>query len=283
MSDGFLLGAGAATAWGLADILVTSYARRAGFLRALLVIQCFGLFFLAALAAGLGDLPTPTGSQWVLFAAMGPVAIVAYAGFYRALELGPIAIVSPIASASGALVVLLAVLVLGETVTLGQASACALVVGFVALASAEPAAARVESKSGIRLALLTTVAFAGYLLGLARLAEELGWLVPILATRAFAVALVVVLAVGSRDRPRGPLGTAGVIGCAAAGALDAVGYLAFNRGAELGEVAITGAASAAYPLIPIAWGVIALHERAAPRQFLGAAGVLAGMVLLAVA
>lgn len=283
MTEAFVLGAGAATAWGFADILVTTYVRRTGFLRTLLVIQSCSLALLTALAVALADLPHLTASQWASVVALGPLAVLAYAGFYRALELGPISIVSPIASANGALLVLLAVLVLGETVTAMQGIACALVVAFVALASSEPAAARVSAGSGIRLALVTCVAFAGYLLALARLAEELGWLMPILLTRAVAVAFLVALTAAGDERARRPLGPVGLLGCGAAGSLDALAFLAFNRGAELGEVAITGAASAAYPLIPIAWGVLALKERVAPRQLVGVGGVLLGMALLAMA
>ena len=68
--------------------------------------------------------------------------------------------------------------------------------------------------------------------------------------------------------------------CAATGALEASGYLFFNRGAEIGELAITGAAASAYPVIPIAVGLFALRERVAWHQLVGVAGVLAGMVLL---
>ncbi|HYN50012.1 MAG TPA: EamA family transporter, partial [Thermoleophilaceae bacterium] len=76
------------------------------------------------------------------------------------------------------------------------------------------------------------------------------------------------------------LGRAGVLGCAATGALEASGYLLFNRGAEIGELAITGAAVSAYPVIPIAVGLFALRERVAWHQLIGVAGVLVGMVLL---
>ena len=84
-------------------------------------------------------------------------------------------------------------------------------------------------------------------------------------------------------RPEGEsqgLGRAGVLGCAATGALEASAYLLFNRGAEIGELAITGAAVSAYPVIPIVVGLVALRERVAPHQLLGVAGVLAGMVVL---
>jgi drug/metabolite transporter (DMT)-like permease len=79
--------------------------------------------------------------------------------------------------------------------------------------------------------------------------------------------------------PRLPLGVAGVAGCAATGALEASAYLFFNRGAELGEIAITGAAVSAYP-IPILVGLFAMRERVARHQLVGVAGVLVGMVVL---
>ena len=61
---------------------------------------------------------------------------------------------------------------------------------------------------------------------------------------------------------------------------DALGYLMFNRGAELGEVAITSAAASSYPLIPILVGLIAYRERVAWYQLVGVGGVLVGMVVL---
>ena len=45
-------------------------------------------------------------------------------------------------------------------------------------------------------------------------------------------------------------------------------------------MAITSAAAAAYPVIPILVGLLALRERIAWRQLVGVAGVLCGMVVL---
>ncbi len=209
--------------------------------------------------------------------------MAAYAGFYRALELGPIAIVSPIASANGAVVVLLAVLVLGESLTAVQALGCFLVLGFIVLAAREPdgRARRTGDGSGIRLALIASVAFGGYLFALATMSDDLGWLVPILIARSVTVAIVAAVAV-ARPPPSPGVARAGigVLGCVGAGLLDASGYLVFNRGAEIGEVAITSAAASAYPVIPILVGLFALRERIAWHQLVGVAGVLCGMVVL---
>jgi drug/metabolite transporter (DMT)-like permease len=283
MSDGFVLGTLAALAWGLADVSVTYLARRIGFFRTLLFSHAAGVLLLAAMAVALGDLPGPSAGELLALVVVGGAGAAAYASFYRALELGPIAIVSPIASANGAIVVVLAVLVLGESLSSVQALGCALVLGFIVLAALEPSGARdgEEEGNGIPLALVTAAGFGAYLFGLAVLSDDLGWLVPILVARAATVTILAAAAIARPPAAAGRVGGLVLLGCAGAGMLDAAGYLAFNRGAELGEVAITSAAAAAYPVIPILVGLAALREHVAWHQLVGVAGVLGGMVVLA--
>jgi drug/metabolite transporter (DMT)-like permease len=281
MDDGFVLGTLAAVSWGVADVLVTYLSRRAGFLRPLLFTQVFGVGLLVIIAIGVSDLPAPSAAQVLALVGLGPMAVAAYAGFYRALELGPIAIVSPIASTNGVVVVLLAVIVLGESLTGLQALGSLLVLGFIVLAALEPKAEIAEgSGTGIRLALVASAAFGGYLFCLATISEDLGWLVPVLVARTATVAIVAAVAVKWLPPRDVSLGPVWVIGCLGAGLLDAAGYLAFNRGGEIGEVAITSAAAASYPVIPILVGLLALRERVAWHQLVGVAGVLCGMVVL---
>jgi drug/metabolite transporter (DMT)-like permease len=283
VNNGFLLGASAALVWGLTDILVVHSARRVGVVRSLLAVQGSGVLLLALLAVLLGVDLSVSGGQWAAIAALGAVSVGAYLGFYKALELGPIAIVSPIASSNGAMIVVLAVIVLGESLTAGQTVGIALVLTFIVLASVEPTAERLSGTSGIRLALAATVVFGLYLFFLTTLADDLGWLLPILLTRAVAVALIVALFAARPDGQSRPLGKLVLAACAGAGTLDALGYLLFNRGAEIGEVAITSAAASSYPLIPILVGLVAFRERVAWHQLVGVAGVLIGMVVLSLA
>ena len=147
---------------------------------------------------------------------------------------------------------------------------------FIVLAAVEPTAERLAGASGIRLALAATVVFGLYLFALTTLTDDLGWLLPILLTRAVAVTLMAAFFAARPDGDRRPLGRAIVLACVAAGALDAFGYLMFNRGAELGEVAITSAAASAYPLIPILVGLIAYRERVAWYQLVGVGGRAGG-------
>ena len=281
MSNGFVLGTLAAISWGLADVLVTYLSRSGGFFRTLLFTQIFGVALLLIIALAVGDLPGPSTWQLLVLAALAPVAVAAYGGFYKALELGPIAIVSPIASANGAVVVLLAVFVLGESLSAIQALGCLLVLGFIVLAALEPKVEGSEGNgTGIRLALIASLAFGGYLFVLATISEDLGWLVPILIARSMTVTVLGAVAVTRRPLAARSFGVLGALGCAAAGTLDASGYLVFTRGAEIGEVAITSAAAASYPVIPIVVGLLALRERVAWHQLVGVAGVLVGMIVL---
>ena len=281
MSNGFVLGTLSAVAWGFADVIVTYLSRRGGFFRTLVFTQAVGVALLVIVALAVDDLPGPSTVQLLALAGLAPVAVAAYGGFYKALELGPIAIVSPIASANGAVVVLLAVIVLGESLSSLQALGCVLVLGFIVLAALEPkATAEAGNGSGIRLALVASAAFGGYLFALATFSEDLGWLVPILIARSMTVAILASVAVTRPPPAVGVFGRIGVLGCVVAGMLDATGYLVFNRGAEIGEVAITSAAAASYPVIPILVGLLALRERVAWHQLVGVAGVLCGMVVL---
>jgi drug/metabolite transporter (DMT)-like permease len=219
-------------------------------------------------------------------AALGPVGSGAYLAFYRALQLGPIAIVSPIASANGAVVVVLAVILLGDSLSGTQALGAAVVLCCVVLAAVDvgervPTGPADGDGDGVRLAVLATVMFGGYLFALVALAEPLGWLLPILLTRMTGLPLLVAIAARRRERPWRLLGPGAIALACVVGWLESAGFLLFNRGAEIGQAALTSAAAATYPLVPVACGLLILHERLRIYQAVGIAGVLAGMTLLA--
>jgi drug/metabolite transporter (DMT)-like permease len=284
MSSGVVLGASAALCWGVVDVAIALLARRAPFVSVALVVQGASVALLVGLAVALGDAPDLNAGQWLAVASLGPIGVAAYLAFYRALQLGPIAIVSPIASANGAIVVVLAVVLLGDALTTMQALGAAVVVCCVVLAAVE-LGERVPASpgdgDGIRLAVLATVLFGGYLFALAALAEPLGWLLPILLTRMTGLPLLAAIAARRRERPWRLLGPGALALACAVGWLESAGFLLFNRGAEIGQAALTSAAAATYPLLPIACGLLLLHERLRTHQAVGIAGVLAGMALLA--
>jgi drug/metabolite transporter (DMT)-like permease len=284
MTSGVVLGASAALCWGVVDVAIAVLARRAPFVSVTVVVQSASLALLAGLALALGDVPELSAGQWVAVVALGPIGVAAYLAFYKALQLGPIAIVSPIASANGAVVVVLAVVLLGDSLSATQALGAGLVVSCVVLAAVElgeRVPATPVNGDGTRLAVLATTLFGGYLFSLVVLAESLGWLLPILLTRMTGLPVLAVIAARRGERPWRLLGPPALTLACAVGWLESAGFLLFNRGAELGQAALTSAAAATYPLVPIACGLLLLHERLRTYQAVGVAGVLAGMTLLA--
>ncbi len=280
LSSGPALGFGAALTWGLVDVIVAVLARRVNPLVITLAVHGSGLCVLAVLAVALRETADVTAVHWAGVLLLSPVAGLTYLTFYKALGLGPIAIVSPIASANGVLVVVLAVVVLGDPLSAPQAAGATVVLVGASLAAIEGSerGRGATGPGGPRLAAIASAAFGGYLFGLILLVEDLGWLLPILLTRAGGVAVLAGLLARRREPVR--LDRRVLVLAFAAGILEIAGYLMFNRGADVGEAATTAAAAAAYPLVPSLYGLLVLNERLARHQLAGVAGVFAGMVLL---
>src|ERR1700683_5687230 len=104
----------AAAGWGVSSCAAAQAARRMGTLAALLISQVTGTVALTlVLAATRPHLPSlPSATMWVL-AGGGFFSLLGWLTYYRALEHGPVGIVSGAAATYGGGPALLALLVLG--------------------------------------------------------------------------------------------------------------------------------------------------------------------------
>jgi drug/metabolite transporter (DMT)-like permease len=278
-----IFGLTAALGWGVADFGAAVVGRRLGSFSTAVTAHMAGLLTLLVLLVGLR--PTwstpPVVIAWM--AGNGIIAAGAYLLLYRALELGPVALVSPVVAAYAVITIALAVTFLGESlpgiVTIG---AFTTVVGVV-LTSTDLRKLRRPSpigRSGLRYAIASMALFgvATFLLG--RYAQEVGWLPALTLSRAFSTASLVAVAVFVRGaRGDGPVISA-VAGAALVGVIDVLGGAAYARGTELGYLSIVSAASAIFPLIPVVGGIILLRERPAASQLAGVTLVVGGLLLL---
>ncbi len=139
---------------------------------------------------------------------------------------------------------------------------------------------QVISRRSILMAFASALAYgiAAFLLG--DYSALAGWLVAaVIAHGASVIALLFALPL--LGRPTAWRGSAsGVAWAAAAGVTDAVGLLAFSRGGQVGQVAITAAVSSINPVIPVTAGMVLFSERLGRRQLLGVGCIVAGLVLL---
>jgi drug/metabolite transporter (DMT)-like permease len=283
---GILFGLGAAVAWGCADYVAASAGRRIGSVRVVLGFHVVATVILAFLVVASGSLADVTPADVPFFALIGAVGWGSYVCFYRALAIGPISILSPIVSGYAAVTVILAVVFLGER--LSVAETVAVLVSFTGVAFASSGLRwvfRIErvAAHGLLFALAAMVLLGGFVLGVSAKTDELGWLAPVFLARLAASVLVVLTALrGGRwrfpDRPPRVIGAIALLAF-----LDTAGYVAFNLGTERADTAVVAAASAPYAVIPVVAGVLFLHERPTPVQWAGIALVIVGLVLLGIA
>lgn len=280
---GIALGLAAAISWGFSDYCATLASRRTGALRTVLGFHVLAIAALAVAVAATGALDGVTGEQVLVLAGLGVVGWASYLAFYRSLAIGPISIVSPIVSGYAAVAVVLAVLLLEERLNGGEIAAVLVAFTGVALASADLAQVRKAERTqmlGIVLAVLTMVSIGGFVFGISYYSSELGWLGPIFLGRVFTGILIALTAArgGEWRFPDRSALTLGLIGAVAV--LDTAGYIAFNVGVQNAETSLVATAAAPYAVVPVALGVLILHERPAPIQWLGVALVIGGLVLL---
>jgi drug/metabolite transporter (DMT)-like permease len=281
-----IFGLAAALGWGCSDLLAAIGSRRMGSRATVMVAQivgllCFGLLWLVTTP----EWGVPARDVAILLGS-GCFAGIAYFTAYRGLELGPVALVSPIASAFAAVTVLLAVVVLGESLGPILLSGVVLTIVGVVLASTDLRRFEVEAKRhrrGLPYAFAAMVGFGVAAFVSGSLAKDYGWLPPVALSRVGSVILItaVTLAMRGRERegmrrisPRN-LGIA-----AAAGVTDIIGVVAYSRGSELGLISIVAAVSATFTLIPVAGGILLFSERPAPNQLVGLVLVVGGLATL---
>jgi drug/metabolite transporter (DMT)-like permease len=278
-----IFGFGAALFWGVGDFGAALVGRRVGSVATVVLVQLAGVLVVGAVTLVVRPGWTGDGGDVAMLVANGVIVAAAYVLHYRALELGPVALVSPLTSAYAVLPIALAWLVLGEDIDVWFGVGAALATIGVVLVSADPRqfgeAARMR-RDGVPYALAAMVLFgvATFILGV--VSRHVGWLPTVAAGRLLTVvALAPFVAV---RRPSVLAAGAGVaIAGLAVGVADVLGIMSFSHGAEIAPLSLVAAVSATFPLLPFAGGLVVLHERPTLSQALGVFAVILGLVLLA--
>ena len=246
-------------------------------------MQLTGLVSFAAALLILGRWPELEAGQVPYAVALGALGVVSVAALYRALALGPIAVVAPVVASYVAVAVLLVVIFLGERLSSAQAIAASVVFVGVVLTSTDGRVLRAtlgRSILGVRVGLVATVGFGIWSALFAIATRAYPWAAMILMLRAasFVIVGAFVLVRGIdlrvfRDRRALVMATS-------VGVLDTVANVLFALGIATGSASLAATGSGAYPIIPAVLGVAALRERLAPNQYLGIAVLVVGLAVL---
>jgi len=257
--------------------------RRVGVALTSIGMQSISLVGYAIVLALLGRWPVLTPELVGYGFVLGIIGVTSAAALYRALALGPIAVVSPVVASYAALTVLLIVIFLGERLTAGQGAAIAVTFVGVVVASTDFGEVRKtlgRPSEGVRYGLIATGGFAvwGFLYAAAvRATDGLGL---ILLLRVFSVLLLIVYVLVRRTSFAPLRDRRALILIVVVGVLDTSANVLLSLGIASGFASFVMTGSGAYPLIPALLAIAVLRERLAPNQYVGVAVLVAGLVAL---
>lgn len=267
--------------WGTADFIGGRLSRRLDPLRVVLRSQAVAL--LALLPAALLLRPELEARALAAGVAAGAIGPLALGAFYRALGIGTMGVVAPIAGL-GVVVPVAAGILSGERPTAAQVAGIAVAVVGVVLASGPEL--RGEGRGGTRALLLAAGAAVGFGVVFVLLAEgsEGGG-----AAEVILVLLVMratsVLGLGAALAARGgsdavDVPRSDVPALAVVGAFDVGANGAFALASQSDLVSVTAVLASLYPAVTavLAWRIEG--ERLQRVQLAGVALALAGVVLL---
>ena len=128
------------------------------------------------------------------------------------------------------------------------------------------------------LALASAATYGTGAFWLGMYAAAAGWLVSALMVYVISVTVLLAALICKHKRPEG--GVAGAAWAIAAGLTEAVALVAFARGGQAGQVAVTAAVSSTYPVIPLAAGLLLFRERLSALQVFGICVAVTGLTLV---
>lgn len=304
---GIALGGGVAILWGTADSIATLSTRRLSTFTTTFISQLSGLLILTIALllfswlqpSSLFTLP-PNGILIGLFT--GLFTAIGYLALYRSLELGPVAITSPLSSTSAVVTLLLSMLLLQEQVSLLDGVAMVAVITGVLFASIDIREVRLlfKPRSGERLlgkgifwACMTPVSFGLVDIGIGGSTALHGWFAPVFFSFAFSTFILSLLFLWrhsqrSNEKFRSPglslflQNPVAILFAVGAGALECIAVLTFGLATQIIKPGLTAAIASNYSLIAILFGVFVLHERLMINQKLGIGMVMSGLTLLTI-
>ena len=258
MIDGAGLGAVtfgllASLSWGASDFSGGLSARRVHVFGVITVSYAVGLALLVALALARSE-PIPKGSDLVWGAAAGLAGVTGLTAQYRALAVGRMGIVAPVAAVLGTSIPVLFAAI-GELPGAGQLAGFALAIaGVWIIARPEVSGGRPD---GLGLAVLAGLGFGAFFILIDQVSEgAVFW--PLVAARgmSFVVLALIVMANSVAWRPdRSALPLVIV-----AGVLDVGGNTFFLLAAQAGRLDVASVMSSLYPMVTVLLARLVLQE-----------------------
>jgi drug/metabolite transporter (DMT)-like permease len=264
--------------YGAADFCGGLGTRRSSIVPVLVFSQLVGLVFAVIASLSLGrDAPAFRDLTWGAIA--GLCGAAGLAALYTALAAMPVAVASPIAAVTGAVIPVVLGVVAGERPGSLAWVGIALAFPAIALLTMSPAG---KGKDGLArraalLGLAAGVGFGLFFFAISRTSHESG-LWPLAAARVSTISIVALFALfsGRSIRPA----RAGLLIMLLSGVLDMGANIAFLIASRLGMLSIAAVVASLYPGPTVLLACLVFRERLTVPRAAGLALAFAGVALI---
>jgi drug/metabolite transporter (DMT)-like permease len=269
-------GLASAAAWGAGDFSGGIATKRSSVYSVILVSQLIGCTLLVVLALILAE-SVPRPGDWLLGAAAGLCGVLGMIALYTGLARYHMGVVAPVAAVVTAALPVVVGLAIEGLPSTGQ------LLGFGVALVAVWLLSRGKGNASFRARELALPVAAGMGFGLFFVlvdrvcSRSLIW--PLVAARLSSMLLLAVLLAVRRQDPMPAPQQLPLI--ALNGILDTAGNAFFALAARTGRLDIAAVIASLYPAATVLLAWLILKERLARKQWLGAAGTLVALVLIA--
>ncbi len=284
---GIVAGLVAALSFGVGDFVAQRATRQLGWLPMMFWLQLMSLPLLLCAAIVGSGAPTLDGPVVTRVVLCGLANLVGAIGLYRAFEVGKLSVVSPVASAFGAVTVLCSI-VAGDPLPMGVLVALGVVVFGVVLVSVVRASHETSSSAaptgagarwgrgrGAGWALVAAVGFGTAFYGLDAAVDSLGPAWPIVGFRVVSLPLVLVM-LRARRTPF-PWPSRCALRLFVVAILETIGLIVYSIGLKTEHVGIVAVIASLFAAVTVVLAQIVLRERLEWWQWAGIVALLVGV------
>ncbi|HEY6962002.1 MAG TPA: EamA family transporter [Gaiellaceae bacterium] len=271
------LALGSSVVWGCADFGGGMLTRRLPVFAVTCVSQAAGFVAICAVVVLRGEL---SGRSFAFGLLSGVGGGIGLASFYRALSLGTMSVVSPIAACSAVVPFVLSLATGERPATVAAIGAIVALAGAI-VASLEERSAAGDRSRAIVLAVVAAAALGLFVYFLGLGSREGDAVSTLFGARVGSLSVLVALAVSLRAPLRVPRTSAGAV--AAVGVADIGANALFAYASGHGLLALVSVLGSLYPVITVLLAHVLLGERLTSTQKAGVAIALAGVCAVAAA
>jgi len=282
---GIILGVIAMFAFGISKIYLKKLVQSAGefsiiYVNSVMVLLLFlvGIFTVR--------LSIPSFKLLLLIAALGFVGALTLLVFMKALKLGHVAIVVPVSSVFGVIIVAFAVLILKEALTHSMIVGIALIILGTILISFKHSDLRTITgamvwSAGTGLAIVTAFGWGIYYFFIRFVAVETGPIVAAFYVELSVIIFLYIFLLFNRDKLQKP-GRSDYKYIFINAFLVVVASITYYTGITVSKVAVVAAITSAAPLVSSLLAIYVLKEKIELNQKLATLMIVVGVIVLAI-